>query len=858
MNKTKIFHLLLMTAIALTATTLVSCTDDDNVAQQPTDKVRAQLVGTWYGEYATAGEITSSAAGSIPGFYIKTVQGLEFKSDGTGICYQYLCNVAGEPLSIYGGTQDTANGQFKYTVGEDSSITITRVGEGDATHPKTWRLAYDAEGLCGTDGEKAYVMHPSKEWQQNNLTAWEVALRSGSNVDATDKSFINNWENLQSVELSKLGPRYLPWYGSASQDIPEEIIFDMKKRDGWEMAFCELNDPDAPDILMFGLYNRFTGVLRVYQYLEGDNGWGNGLMLHVSTASKTNVRYPYYNNMTYSIPMNHEYGSTNLLDNVDIWNGAEYFTPFEYMVSAYSVYHQSQTIVPHWHCFDLDFSAYVPKRVKVNGTEVNFDWRHSVDSQRTLMQLNVSALKTGTIDLWGTMIGDMAGQFNSMGFNKSSCANPKMKTASTVLGIAGTFFSQCLQFGNHCLSITKNSPWGKNNGQDNGNQDNGNQGGNPVDDEGDGNIVNNDEGGGAPAFQGPRRVWMAIPWVLAALAGACTLTSSILNAVNPTTSWQETNGNATFCINTNVQMQGTIDSYQSLPCGGVSLTPFLLDASNPNGNFGKGCFGLTEDPVVYVSTEDLLSSSARVNLTLKNGEFESVNFKNDSLRLVSFFDPSSVKFMLNTDIYHNISDLTVTLNYGVDAANETGNTDGYRTFMGLNKRGTFKMKEKLSSGSTPRLHVINPYSLLSEEPGIQGSPDSIRMVLQRGGKFLRFFGNCNSYYGKNCMMDPQVFVPYNGSKVYEALVPDFFVSVTVTFKCDECEQVEICRAYVPKVVFIKHKDLATWYDKLKDYSDKCSDGRPVGTLVNDPSIEVYDYGSDQFLIKNLKMLKKIK
>lgn len=330
-----------------------------------------------------------------------------------------------------------------------------------------------------------------------------------------------------------------------------------------------------------------------------------------------------------------------------------------------------------------------------------------------------------------------------------------------------------------------------------------------------------------------------------------------MNAVNPTTSWQETTGNATFSINTNIEMEGTIDKYQSLPCGGVSITPFLLDASNSNSNFGKGCFALVEDPVVYVSTDDLLSSSARINLTSKDGDFESVSFSKDSVRLVSFFDPSSVKFMLNTDIYHNIRDLTVTLNYGVDAANYTGNTDGYRTFMGLNPRGTFKLKEKLSSGSTPRLHVINPYKLL-EQPRAQGDPDSIRLALQRGGQYLRFFGNCNSYYGKNLIMDPQVFVPYNGSKVLKAQVPDFFVSVTVTFECDECKQVEICRAYVPKVVFIKHNDLGTWYNKLSAYSEKCKNGQPVGTLYNDPSIEVYDYGSDEFLYKNIKMLEKIK
>ena len=51
--------------------------------------------------------------------------------------------------------------------------------------------------------------------------------------------------------------------------------------------------------------------------------------------------------------------------------------------------------------------------------------------------------------------------------------------------------------------------------------------------------------------------------------------------------------------------------------------------------------------------------------------------RNDSVRLLSFLDPRSVKVCLNTDVYHNIQDLNVTINYGVNANREVGNTDCY-------------------------------------------------------------------------------------------------------------------------------------------------------------------------------------
>ena len=68
---------------------------------------------------------------------MRAVQGLTFNADGTGTCYHYLCDVAGDPLSIYGGSMDAENGRFHFTVKDDSIVTIIRDGEGDGLHPKT-------------------------------------------------------------------------------------------------------------------------------------------------------------------------------------------------------------------------------------------------------------------------------------------------------------------------------------------------------------------------------------------------------------------------------------------------------------------------------------------------------------------------------------------------------------------------------------------------------------------------------------------------------------------------------------------------------------------------------------------------
>ena len=77
----------------------------------------------------------------------KEVHAFQFNEDGTGMCYKFLCNVAGEPIDIYGGLKDKENGRFTYTTNADSTITITRVGPGNDNNPKRWQAVLTRDGL---------------------------------------------------------------------------------------------------------------------------------------------------------------------------------------------------------------------------------------------------------------------------------------------------------------------------------------------------------------------------------------------------------------------------------------------------------------------------------------------------------------------------------------------------------------------------------------------------------------------------------------------------------------------------------------------------------------------------------------
>ena len=819
-----------------------ACSDKDVTATE-SGGVPAQLIGTWYGDYSSQGEITKSAPGTREGIFVRAVQGLTFNADGTGTCYKYLCNVAGDPISIYGGSMDPQNGQFHFTVKDDSIVTIVRDGDGDSQHPKTWTVVNGLNGLRGTDGTTEYSLQTATAEHQAWLSDWEQMLRRGANNDESPKDFLRNWENAETVCLSTYGTRNLPWYGAANNDIPENIRFDMKKRAGWEMAFCMLNDPNSPNVHMFGLYNRFTGILRVYQYVENASGYGKELYVNLVNDSYSPYRYPFYNSMVYSIPVNREWGKTLKKDAELITYGNSY-KPFEYLVSAYTRSGEAKGVAPNWHCVDIDLSAYMPN-------SVDKPWRSSVNEQSSLFNIGLASQNVSEISLAGRMLGGLEGDFNSTTTVKTSCSNPSLARITNVVGNVSGALNSTLTNLNCLCGITRNGAnvfWKSNNNNNNGNDGN--------------NNPNANQGGEQVQQPAARAMTRSITFatIVGIGAGLLNISTAILKSIpNSQSTVEDSKGNVNLSLNANIDLKGLITQWAGLPDAGVTVTPFLLNASNENSSIGTGCFGLVDDPVIYIAKEDLLSSSDHINITEQGGKQLCTSIAKDSLRLIAFLDPASIKFYLNTDIYSHIEDLTVTLNYGVDLNQQVGHTDSYRNFMSLEKRPTFKLNKKMNDEtSTPRLHVMNPWQVVKNDQYAMTMPDSIKMVKERGSEDYRFFGLSATQWGKNCMMDPQVFVPYNGSTVENPVVPDFFVSVDVNFKCKESESVEFCKPFLPRYVLLTREQLLQKYEELKAYAAKCEAGQPVGELENDPSIKVYNYSSHVFLQKTLDILAKIK
>ena len=835
-------------AVLLAATTMMTvftaCAEKDLPGPSPQSQMKQELVGTWFGTYPQQETLTKYG---LKHHIVKAEQALTFNADGTGTCSKILTNAANEPITLFGGSKNTRNGRFHYTVGNDSVITITRDGDGDASNPKTWKLRFGIEGLTGTDGITPYELRSADEkWQAYIASQEELFNKTSGKFSAeSNPSFLTDWQNCEDVYLEGIAERqYTPWAGFSYSDIGDHVRFDVQKEAGWEMAFCQLNDPQNKNARLFGLYNRYTGILRVFSYVldPGQQGYGREMGYKFMTDGTNNLpRYSFYNSMEYAIPICHDYNNANTFDKgVILKTGETPYKPFEVMISAYTTHTKPTGVTAGWHCTDYDFSGFTERCINWAGDnpeEIKKD-------KRTLLTITPYTTDEEEVLLTGSILGNLKGEFTDPEVHKEVTGT----TLSTITQLVGT-----LAGGYSGLFSALGSGYGMQ------------------------NACKNLRGVPGQGAIGAQLIGGLSIGALVA-SGVGTIVKIVDQfAGKPNEKVTVTPGKIDMAINAKVDLSGTISRWNSINDAGLRITPELLSTTKPSKNeidsmwFGSGCFGLAEDPVIYISKEDLLTVKDRINITKKGGSIESALFRNDSVRLVSFLDPRSVKVCLNTDLYHGIDSVHVLINYGVDLNRPVGNTDCYRQMLKLDERPTFSIMptkggDQLSFMTTPKLHVMRKAEVLKNDFYTENAPDSVKLDHQlytAHNDSLPIYGRVHRVADKRIVMDPQVFVPFrheeNSSTVYDAIAPDFLVTVTVAFRCEEVpDGVFFSQVYIPKIELIGHNDLATFYDELKKYSDKSLNNQAVGTVFNASNIKVYDHSGEAFLGKTLNILNKCK
>lgn len=239
-------------------------------------------------------------------------------------------------------------------------------------------------------------------------------------------SFEKDWESKQSIPILKMETDNdvehikkvyvnLPWNtDSKSINMPEEMAEDVRSKNGWVMAF-NLFRPTANSSethRYFGLYNKYTGLVRVFYYLpEGLTSKGEP-MFSVTPAKKGSKKYPFYHALQYGIPVNHS-GVQNK-GNIFRTEGDGQST-FAHFVTPYS-YTEKNTLKAGWYAFDINMQCYLPGQTT---------WHETTDN----ITLSCQSFENSAITLLGEINATTEGKYTGAS-NSSTSSNSGINYAN--------------------------------------------------------------------------------------------------------------------------------------------------------------------------------------------------------------------------------------------------------------------------------------------------------------------------------------------------------------------------------------------------------------------------------------------
>lgn len=81
-----------------------------------------------------------------------------------------------------------------------------------------------------------------------------------------------DWETADYMPTPPGSPSILvPWASGSNQLFPNEIAFDFKKIDGWNLVYNSFSPTELRSPNFFALYNKYRGIIRFYLYIPPGN-----------------------------------------------------------------------------------------------------------------------------------------------------------------------------------------------------------------------------------------------------------------------------------------------------------------------------------------------------------------------------------------------------------------------------------------------------------------------------------------------------------------------------------------------------------------------------------------------------------
>ena len=783
------------------------------------------------------GEAALLQADNLPGWIV----GIMFKEDS----YQ------GDPVAVIGVKGDqtleeerTAKLILTVSTGATATLQIT---QWPVLKPKS------NEGYQSVN----------KEFEADWASAREIVL-------VTKHEDINGRPEIKTVTVSlpwdweHLPSSYLPKGDGTDEGM--EINKMIANKGDWSLGFNLTGIKVRPNYNWFGLYNRYSGILRIFYYFTAemipdnetsDHMWSFALNANLAEHLATQFALPSGVQASYAF-------KTMASRPVLTTPTTDSYNPIHPRTAPSSGIKETTTPKLGWWAFDVNLSAY---------REHNFfSEKPQLAASIALYTYSSESVLLNSV-LQGSVNGKMQGKMN-LDLLAPTSTPTWAKIVSPILSTAGSWATH-----NYWLKDVI----GKAPAQQGGD---GGQADAAGDIRGEGAPA---DAQAAPALRSRHQTRSVSAAVISFSIGmVATLAGKFIDNFAKKKVQDENFGALTGSIdldlNAVMTTEGTIvgDRTNKVPQAEMSMDYFL--ENNPDGtptSLGKGIWNLENHPVVYVvqdaywcennfSVTSVSKSEYRVDgADVYSYDLGATRGSRPGLRLITFLDPTSIGGVrFNRDLFdQEFTKLRVYLSYGVYPGSDPGYTDAFRKAAGLDYPHSWHLSEKNAFNSASELKLIKKphtdalfdWTPVAPEMSEVAGPrlSSQRVYATKYPTLERRYYGLSMYYSDpyasafdidqvQFVYDPQIYVPFEdaGHKLFDPQVPDLVVTAAIAAygmdSKDNGEPATLTNSlrFLPRIEYISYQDLPRIYEEIESRKQQMPSSGALETFYAEMEYQV--------------------
>ena len=340
---------------------LASCSDD----HADSNPLVTQVSGLWWSLIDQDGTIQD---GQIA--YTRIGQVLCFKEDGTGYGITFYFNdEESDPIKIIGGEMISP---FTYTSTADGSIRL-HLDNGyflDPDYYNDMTLTYTDGAVTASTKGLNFILENAGSAMAAKIQEWDYSANGGASAKSYNPNDVDfnhdTWREQEAIYLyDGIGPETddrgkkgytlvnLPWYkgGVVESNLPMNFCDNITPENGWDLVMNFCGDNSTRNANFFALYNKWTGILRIFTYVPQGFQAGNDHMWRITTSGQTAL----YQGLPYGMPIDMTPPAPSAI-NLDINGATQYVSPWAENRASDGL------LTPNagWWAFDMDMSQYRP------------------------------------------------------------------------------------------------------------------------------------------------------------------------------------------------------------------------------------------------------------------------------------------------------------------------------------------------------------------------------------------------------------------------------------------------------------------------------------------------------------------